>query len=203
MGCLKSCLVLALLAAVCVGFIGVQVSPAVSELAEVVCAGRIQVEQRRRGQGPAVWCVNDQTGQRHSIKALAVIVASAAFFLAFAIPTAMVGAQIDRSAARAGQIQAQREAGATPTDAIIVAVERGIHSSLRYKDYVELILTFQVNDPYRETYQARTPWLVHPAHLQRVEPGNLVAVKINPAHPQEIYPDVDWSVISNLKAIFG
>jgi len=201
MGCLRGCLVLALLGAVCIGFVGVQISPAVSELAGIVCAGRVEVQQLGRGSGgPAVWCVNEQTGQRHSIKALTVMIASAAFFIVFAIPTSMIGAHMDRIAARTNQLMAEREAGATPTDAIVIDVERG----LTVQDgQVQLILTFQVNDPYRQPYQARTSWMVREDQRQRVEPGQLVRVKINPAHPQQVFPDVDWAVISDLKAVFG
>ena len=203
MGCLRGCLVLALLGAVCIGFVGVQISPAVSELADIVCAGRIEVEQLgRASSGPAVWCVNQQSGQRHSIKALTVMIASAAFFIVFAIPTAMIGAHMDRIAASTNQLMAQREAGALRTDAIVVAVERGLHSDAQ-RGQIQLILTFQVNDPYRQPYQARTSWMVREDQRQRVEPGQLVRVKINPAHPQQVFPDVDWAVISDLKAVFG
>jgi hypothetical protein len=201
MGCLRGCLVLALFGAVCIGYVGVQISPAVSELGGIVCAGRIEVQQLgRRSSGPAVWCVNEQTGQRHSIKALTVIIASAAFFIVFAIPTAMIGIHMDRIAARTNRLMAQREAGAAPTDAIVIAVERGLTVK---GGQVELILTFQINDPYRQPYQARTSWMVRQDQRQRVEPGQLVRVKVNPDHPQQVFPDVDWAVIGDLKAVFG
>jgi hypothetical protein len=202
MGCLRGCLVLALLGAVCIGFVGVQISPAVSELGGIVCSGRIEVEQLGGRRGPAVWCVNEQTGRRHSIKALTVIIASAAFFIVFAIPTVMIAVHMDRIGARTNQIIAQREAGALRTDAIVVAVELGLHSDA-YRGQVELILTFQINDPYRQPYQARTPWMVREDQRQRAEPGQLVRVKVNPAHPQQVFPDVDWAVISDLKAHFN
>lgn len=202
MGCLRGCLVLALLAAICIGFAGVQISPAVSELAAIACDGRVEVERQGRGRGPAVWCVNQQTGRRHSIKALAVVIASAAFFIAFAIPTAMIAVHMDRIGVRANQIMAQREAAALRTDAIVVAVEHGWNNN-PLRGRIELILTFQINDPYSQPYQARTPWMVNQDRRQLVEPGQLVPVKVNPAHPQQVFPDVDWAVISDLKAHFS
>jgi len=201
MGCLKGCLVLALLAALCLGFVGVQISPALGQLGRLACGGRVEVERQSRGSGPAVWCVNEQTGRRHSIKALTVLIASAAFFLTFLIPTVMMATHMDRIGARANQIMAEREAAALRADAIVVAVEHGWNSD-RQRRQIELILTFQINDPYAQPYQARTPWMVREDRRQLVEPGQLVRVKVNPDHPQQVFPDVDWAVISDLKAHF-
>jgi hypothetical protein len=190
---------MALLAAVLIGVNGVERSATFSQLAELACPGRVEVAPQP-GQGRYnVVCVDERSGRRSSIQGRTIVLASLAFFAALAIPAFVVGGIYDRAAVKAAAELARREAGAMLTDAIIMRVERGV---IVKDDMVELILTFQVNDPYRETYQARTSWLVRADQRQRAEIGQLVRVKINPDHPQQIFPDVDWAILNDFKAIF-
>jgi hypothetical protein len=179
---------MALLAAVLIGVNGVERSARFSQLAELACPGRVEAAPQP-GQGRYnVVCIDERSGRRSSIQGQAIVLASLAFFAVLAIPAFIVGGVYDRIAVQAAAEQARRQADAALTDAIITQVKRG-HAVK--DDWVELILTFQVNDPYRQTYQAQASWMVRQDHL--VEPGQLVEVKINPDHPQQIFPDVDWA----------
>jgi hypothetical protein len=197
MGCRMGCLLMALLAAVLIGVNGVERSATFSQLAELACPGRVEVAPQPGLDGYNVFCVDEGSGRRSSIQGRTIVLASLAFFAVLVIPAFVVGGIYDRAAVKAAAELARREAEAELTDAIIMRVERGINGKI---GWVELILTFQVNDPHRQTYQARTAWMVREDQRQRAEIGQLVQVKINPAHPQQIFPDVDWAILSDFKA---
>lgn len=84
-----------------------------------------------------------------------------------------------------------RIAAATPAQAKVL----GSRSLSTFEDGARAIveLSLEVESPARGRYTAKTRWALDLASLSLVAPGQLVAVKIDAARPDTVYPNVGFA----------
>ncbi len=85
----------------------------------------------------------------------------------------------------------RRQAQAKPAKAKIVSVSQGIQGG----DIKKMIfLTFEINDGFTAPYTAAAGWFVDTLHLNKIQEGSVIDVKIDIDDPQKIYPAASWAV---------
>ena len=91
--------------------------------------------------------------------------------------------------------QKKREvlANAIPAEATVISLSRGGYSTGEAFRKLELKLTLRVEHPTRGPYEVNTKWLVDELALPRVQPQEVIPVKINREDPERIYPAADWA----------
>lgn len=85
----------------------------------------------------------------------------------------------------------RRQAQAKPAKAKIISASQGIQGGEIKK---MIFLIFEINDGFTSAYTASAGWFVDTLHLNRVQEGNEIDVKIDRDDPQKIYPAASWAV---------
>ena len=81
-------------------------------------------------------------------------------------------------------------ADAIPAQATVLGLARGGFES---GTKLELKLTLHVQHPTRVPYEASMKWVVDDIAVPRVQPQQVVPVRINRDHPERVYPDAEWA----------
>jgi len=81
-------------------------------------------------------------------------------------------------------------ADAIPAQATVLGLARGGFES---GGKLELKLTLRVQHPTRAPYEASMKWVVDEIFLPQVQPQQVVPVRINRDHPEQVYPDAEWA----------
>lgn len=84
----------------------------------------------------------------------------------------------------------RRQAQAKPAKAKIISASQGIQGGEIKK---MIFLTFEINDGFTTPYTASAGWFVDILHLNKIQEGNLIDVKVDSADPQKIYPAASWA----------
>lgn len=84
----------------------------------------------------------------------------------------------------------QRQQAAKPAKAKIISVSQGIQGG----DIKKMIFfTFEINDGFKSPYTASAGWFVDTLHLNKIQEGMELDVKIDREDPQKIYPANSWA----------
>ena len=81
-------------------------------------------------------------------------------------------------------------ADAIPAQATVLSLARGGFES---GTKLEIKLTLHVQHPTRPSYEASVKWVVDDIAVPRVQPQQVIPVRINRDHPEHVYPDVEWA----------
>lgn len=82
------------------------------------------------------------------------------------------------------------QANAKPAKAKIISASQGVQSG----DISKMIfLTFEINNGYNEPYTAGAGWFVDSLHLNKIQEGNVINVKVDSNDPKKIYPSESWA----------
>jgi hypothetical protein len=123
----------------------------------------------------------------------------AVFAAGLALPALFFGSLAERAAGRERrQRQALRDA-AIPATATVRAVREGksaVRRAGRLTRDVELVLSLEIDDGYHSAAPVEVAWLVNELHFAQVQAGQRVAVRVNPADPLRVYPDVEWATLA-------
>ncbi|MEO8512005.1 MAG: hypothetical protein ABI543_00465 [Ignavibacteria bacterium] len=84
----------------------------------------------------------------------------------------------------------ERQAFAKPAKAKIISVSQGIQGG----DIKKMIFfTFEINDGFTSPYTASAGWFVDTLHLNKIQEGMELDVKVDSEDPQKIYPANSWA----------
>lgn len=84
----------------------------------------------------------------------------------------------------------KRQAMAKPAKAKIISVSQGIQGG----DIKKMIFfTFEINDGFSPPYTASAGWFVDTLHLNRIQEGMTIDVKVDIDEAQKIYPTAPWA----------
>lgn len=84
----------------------------------------------------------------------------------------------------------RRQAQAKPAKAKIISVSQGVQGG----DISKMIfLTFEINDGFTAPYTASAGWFVDALHLNKIQEGSIIDVKVDADDPQKIYPAASWA----------
>lgn len=189
-----------MIASCCTAFV-----PALSfASARFVCDGDFSTSPPFR-QRTRFYCTDPQTQVKTEINSLKVIGVSTLVYSALLIlPISLLAGALSRSNARIEAAKQATLAAAIPAQATVVGVAetgRAERKAGRTTRDVGLKLTLDVEHPQRGTYRAETIWMVSELHFSRVQPGEVVPVKINAEVPERIYPNADWAEFSDWKMV--
>ena len=81
------------------------------------------------------------------------------------------------------------KASAIPASAKVLRVGDSDFSS----GGIDVELTFEVTPPNGVPYQVTNNWSVEPLSISKVQPGSVLAVKIDAKNPKIIYSAEDWA----------
>lgn len=193
----KSYLIIALwtafmLATACAG-----VMPRISQAAGILCPGRFEIDA---GSPKNIkhFCRDEATGQLTRLNPFLVVGTNmAAFATVLLIPAAIIGGLRDRAEAGPRQRRQELRSSAVPASATVVAVREGGRSAKRAGRHtrdVELVLNLEVAAPGGR-YPAEVRWMVGELHFAQVQVGQSVAVRVNPAQPERVYPAAEWATL--------
>ena len=91
------------------------------------------------------------------------------------------------------RLQKEVLSNAIPANATVISLARGDYATSEGFRKLELKLTLRVEHPARGPYEVITKWVVDELALPRVQPQEVVPVKINREDPARIYPAADWA----------
>jgi len=84
----------------------------------------------------------------------------------------------------------RRQAEAKPGKAKIISAKQGVQGG----DISAMIFfSFEVNDGFTQPYISSAGWFVDRLHLNKVQEGNLIDIKIDLNDPKKIYPAETWA----------
>jgi hypothetical protein len=84
----------------------------------------------------------------------------------------------------------EKQAKARPINAKIINSSQGVTGG----DIKRIIyFDFEIMDPVKP-YKATAAWFVDTLKFNLIQPGNIIAVKVDSDDPMKIYPDVPWAV---------
>jgi len=84
----------------------------------------------------------------------------------------------------------ERQARAKPVNAKVIDSSQGVTGG----DIKRIIyFTLEIMDPVKP-YQASASWFVDTLKFNLIQPGCIIAVKVDTDDPMKIYPDVSWAV---------
>lgn len=82
------------------------------------------------------------------------------------------------------------QANAKPAKAKIISASQGIQGG----DISKMIfMTFEINNGYNEPYTASAGWFIDALHLNKIQEGSVIDVKVDRNDPKKIYPAASWA----------
>jgi hypothetical protein len=98
---------------------------------------------------------------------------------------------------RSAEIE-RNTAAATPARATIVNAESW---SSEHSNRLNVKLVLDVQPPAGSVYRTETHWAVDYLAASRLQPGQSVDVRVNPAQPGLVYPGVPWATYTDSRLI--
>jgi hypothetical protein len=118
-------------------------------------------------------------------------------FLSFGIPILVIGAifwwmkRDFSNLSNWAKESRQRQAASKPAKAKIISVSQGIQGGNIKK---MIFFKFEINDGFRQPYTASAGWFVDTLHLNKIQEGMELDVKVDSDDPHKIYPANSWAV---------
>lgn len=82
------------------------------------------------------------------------------------------------------------QANAKTAKAKIISASQGLQGG----DISKMIfLTFEINNGFNEPYTATAGWFVDSLHLNKIQEGSIIDVKVDRDNPKKIYPSESWA----------
>ena len=85
----------------------------------------------------------------------------------------------------------RRQSEAKPAKAKIISVSQGVQGGEIKK---MIFFTFEINDGFSSPYTASAGWFVDTLHLNKIQEGMELDVKVDKDDPKKIYPSNSWAV---------
>ena len=117
--------------------------------------------------------------------------------LSFCIPVIVILAifyRLKRSFSKLGKWadeNRRRQANAKPAKAKIISASQGVQGGNIKK---MIFFTFEINDGFSSPYTASAGWFVETLHLNNIQEGMELDVRVDKDDPKKIYPANSWAV---------